>query len=94
MTTMTWKHAVFMGGAVVILAACSSATAPEPTASTLEVHKGSASVRTQDPTTTTSPGTTPVPEATTDSDCRSGYSVQIGFVDGGDLGSVGACILH
>jgi hypothetical protein len=83
MTTMTWKQAVFFGGAVLILAACDSATAPTPPQSSLKVEKGAASVKTQ------TPPSTPAPTA---DDCRSGYSVQVGFT-GTDV-SASACLLQ
>lgn len=75
MTNMTWKHAIFLGGAVLILAACADVTAPSPN---LQPTTGRASVKTsgtsaKEPTTTTA---TP-----TGIDCRTGYSVQVGYID-------------
>jgi hypothetical protein len=83
MTTMTWKQAVFLGGAVLILAACDSATAPTPPQSPLKVEKAAASVKTQ---------TSPTTPTSTSADCRSGYSVQIGF-SGTDVSASG-CLLQ
>ena len=82
MATMSWKQALFLGGAVLILTACENATAPTPPQSPLKVQRGAASVKTQTPP----PATAPTPTAT---DCRSGYSVQIGFTTDTD---VSACL--
>jgi hypothetical protein len=70
---MTWKQAIFLGGAVLILAACSDATAPRGLSEMhrVESARGHRSV---------SPPTLSVPTTTT-VECRSGYSVQVGFAD-------------
>jgi hypothetical protein len=72
---MNWKQALFVGGAVLLLAACDNATAPKPG---LRQVKGAASVKGGNGSTGTSP------ELMTA--CRSGFSVQVGMSD-----STGTC---
>jgi hypothetical protein len=70
MTNTTWKHAIFLGGAVLILAACADVTAPTPN---LQQTTRRAAAKSSSPTTTE---TTLNP---TSLDCKTGYSVQVGF---------------
>jgi hypothetical protein len=65
---MNWKQAVFLGGAVLLLAACSDATAPQ---SQLRQAKVGASVKAP-----VGGGT-----VTTAAGCRTGYSVNSGQAD-------------
>lgn len=67
---MNWKQTLFLGGAILLLAACSNATAPQPG---LRQVKGAASVK-------SGTGSTTVPTATSTA-CRSGYTVQVGQSD-------------
>jgi hypothetical protein len=85
MATMSWKRAIFLGGTVLLLAACDSATAP--TAQTTELgasHRSDARAKRSSATTTTS-----LPTSSPALICHSGYSVQIGFVD---TTSVAGCV--
>ena len=71
---MVWKKALFLGGAVLLLAACSDATAPRP-----QVRGGSA------PTANLVAPVQPIansidPFGLVD-DCRSGYYVRSGDKD-------------
>jgi hypothetical protein len=73
---MAWKKALFLGGAVLLLAACSDATAPS-------------TLRKVDPAATakvlgTSSDLTPIDGAVNtlmDEECRSGYYVRSGDKD-------------
>jgi hypothetical protein len=61
--TMNWKQTLFLGGAILLLAACSDATAPST-----QLRRGSAGVAakgTFNPTVTSET-------------CKSGYSIQPG----------------
>jgi len=69
---MNWKQALFLGGAVLVLAACADSTAPAPG---LRQTKGTAAVKKD------APGT--VGTATSDA-C--GYSVSVGKTDDGTCG--------
>jgi len=69
---MTWKQALFMGGAVLLLAACSDVTAPS---NDLRPVNGKASAK-------AAPGALPTATSTA---CRSGYSVSSGYTE--DCGS-------
>ena len=66
---MNWKQAVFLGGAVLLLAACADATAPKPG---LRQVKGSAAVNSK---TSTNTGT-----VTTQTACGH-WTVQVGSSD-------------
>jgi len=81
----SWKQALFVGGAILILAACSDATAPERPAS-LRTVPGTADARVQKPKRTDGGGSL----VARPNDCRSGYSVSVGFADSTD---VGICLL-
>jgi hypothetical protein len=72
MTSTTWKQAIFVGGAILVLAACSDATAPEPPANLERTTEQAASRRDRGGHLRLNPQTT---------DCRSGYSVQVGWID-------------
>jgi hypothetical protein len=65
---MTWKQALFMGGAVFLLAACSDVTAPS--SDLRPVNGAKASVK--------APGAIPMATSLT---CRTGYSVQSGYTE-------------
>jgi hypothetical protein len=65
---MNWKQALFLGGTVLLLAACADATAPKPG---LRQVKGAAAVNSKNSGSTTT--------ATTS--CRSGYSLSVGQSD-------------
>lgn len=68
---MAWKKALFLGGAVLLLAACSDATAP----STLRPGGSAANLKATQPI-----GAEALPMSTLD-DCRSGYYVRSGDRD-------------
>ena len=63
---MNWKQVLFVGGAVLLLAACDNATAPKPG---LRQVKGAASVK--------GGSSTPAPQLT----ATSCYNVQVGRAD-------------
>lgn len=77
---MNWKQAIFVGGAILILAACDNVTAPEPATSLRTVPGAQAMARGRKKSDTATPKST---------DCRSGYSISVGF---GDTTSVGVCL--
>ena len=66
---MNWKHALFVGGAILLLAACDNATAPKPG---LRQVKGAASVK---------GGNNGSGPELMSAACRSGYSVSSGQSD-------------
>ncbi len=80
----SWKQAVFVGGAILILAACSDATAPERPAS-LRTVPADAALRAKK----RNAGTDLLVRT---QDCRSGYSVSVGF--SADSADVGVCLLR
>jgi hypothetical protein len=67
---MSWKHAVFVGGALLVLTACSDAVAPQPQ---LKQTSGRAAAKASAPQTPLT--LTVTPDA---GECRSGFSVQVG----------------
>jgi hypothetical protein len=67
---MTWKQALFMGGAVLLLAACSDVTAPSSNLRPVNGAKAAAKASPLDATATTT-------------ECKTGYSVQSGYSDCG-----------
>ena len=67
---MTWKTALFLGGAVVLLAACDNATAPQPQLRTMHGAAAASGKTTFDPSATT-----------LSTSCKSGYSVSSGNSD-------------
>ena len=73
----SWKQALFLGGAVMILAACSDATGPRApmNARTLVSVRQTESLQSQRKTKS---GDTATPRP---NDCRSGYSVSVGVRD-------------
>lgn len=75
---MAWKKALFLGGAVLLLAACSDATAPAALrqGASAAAAKGSTDQGSVAPTPTT---VDPLLAPTTD--CRSGYYVRVGDKD-------------
>jgi len=84
MTTMTWKRVILLGGAALILAACeqSAPTGPIVQTTTLQPRAPKPSVRGDQKSS-------PTPQ-TTAGECRTGYSVQVGFAD--STTSVGLCL--
>jgi hypothetical protein len=66
---MSWKRAIFLGGAVFLLAACDRITAP-PSSTLEQTHRSAAAVAKK---SYVDPGTLET--------CRSGYSVQVGRAD-------------
>ena len=73
---MAWKKALFLGGAVLLLAACSDATAPKPLTRNGAAPASSFVV----PSDSSSPSTID-PSSLIDTDCRSGYYVRSGDKD-------------
>src|SRR3954463_11639830 len=73
---MSWKKALFLGGAVMLLAACSDATAPEPLRSGAPA---AAAVRIGAPAPAAPPSFAPL--SIIGDDCRSGYYVRSGDRD-------------
>lgn len=70
---MSWKKALFLGGAVVLLAACSDATAPRP------LRSGAAAAAAKStPITSMIDATTTIVD---DGECKSGYYVRSGDKD-------------
>lgn len=65
---MNWKQALFLGGTVLLLAACADATAPKPG---LRQVKGAAAVNSKNGGSTTATATS----------CRLGYTVSSGQSD-------------
>ena len=82
MATTMWKRAIFLGGAVLLLAACDNVTAPTAPTQSLRKAGSAPSVRNngEQPGSTT-PGQT---------DCRTGYSISVGFA--GDTTSASSCV--
>ena len=73
----TWKQAVFLGGAIFVLAACSDATGPESRGPAVtSAHAMASQQASQRPKRKSDSG--PVTQTT---QCRSGYSVSVGVVD-------------
>ena len=77
---MNWKQAIFVGGAILILAACDRVTAPEPPTSLRTVSGAEAARGKRTDASDTAPKST---------DCRSGYSISVGHAD---TASVGVCL--
>ena len=73
---MAWKKALFLGGAVLLLAACSDATAPS---ALRQEGRAAAVVSPLDATGTLAP--TDGTMSLLDGDCRSGYYVRSGDKD-------------
>jgi len=65
---MLLKRAVFYGGAILLLAACSDVTAPKPQLQTKSVPSAAAK----------GPGVKKLDDPTTLDECRSGYFVSAG----------------
>ena len=61
---MSWKRAVFFGGAVLVLAACSDATAPNSLTKLDAAEAYSKTKTTSSTTTTTTTSTTPTATST------------------------------
>ena len=78
---MSWKKALFLGGAVMLLAACSDATAPRPMRTTNSGTAAVTSSGTISVTGTVSTGTSVDPITGLLDDCRSGYYVRSGDKD-------------
>lgn len=70
---MSWKKALFLGGAVVLLAACSDATAPRP------LREGASAANAKAGTVARTFDSTPT--VLDDGDCKSGYYVRSGDKD-------------
>jgi hypothetical protein len=68
---MAWKKALFLGGAVLLLAACSSATAPDP-----QVRDGDPAAAAK-----TTSGSKPVIQSSVEDLICSGYYVRTGRED-------------
>lgn len=75
---MGWKKALFLGGAVLLLAACSDATAPAPAVTRSGVPSAAAKAK-GNVAPTTAPTVDPLLAPLTD--CRSGYYVRVGDKD-------------
>jgi hypothetical protein len=71
---MSWKKALFLGGAVMLLAACSDATAPTP------LRSGAPTAAIMSGAGTATSTSDPVVNIIGD-DCRSGYYVRSGDKD-------------
>ena len=69
---MSWKRALVVGGALLLLSACDQATAPQPQLKQLN-GRAAANNKNGQPT---APQT-----ATTTADCRGSYSVSVGKSD-------------
>ena len=69
---MSWKHALFVGGALLVLTACDQATAPQPQ---LKQTNGRGAAK-------SAPNAPQVLTLTPDAgECRSGYSISSGRAD-------------
>jgi hypothetical protein len=71
---MSWKRALFVGGALLLLSACDQATAPQPQ---LKQLHGRAAAQSGKNGQTTAPQTA----TTTATECRGSYSVSVGKTD-------------
>lgn len=80
--SMNWKQAIFVGGAILILAACDRVTAPEPAKSlrTVSAAEAARAAKKSEASSYTGPRST---------DCRTGYSISVGFAD---TTSVAGCV--